>query len=347
VASILRPAENREFDLTPRDVGNFYHEALEAFARENGARLPGMRAEEAADAMDRVTAGLLEGLAQRAIGESAVMQKEGHRIATVARRAARTLVNHLSGSEFRPVALEVDFGLEDGRILLRDVPLRGRIDRVDAWQDGEVKYLRVIDYKTGGKAISLSEVYYGLQLQLVLYLAAAVARGGRPAGVFYFAIGDPLVDTPSRDPQEVGALREKELQLNGLMLDDERVISAMSPRPEAVLGASARRKNRIPAEDFQLLMDHAAGLADGALAQIRSGDTSIQPAEWSSGSACQQCDFQAVCQFAPNLPGAEPRRLPRLPDSAVIDQIRRDAGLTADGERDTVARESSETEGEP
>jgi ATP-dependent helicase/nuclease subunit B len=48
---------------------------------------------------------------------------------------------------------------------------------VDAWQDGEAKYLRVIDYKTRGKAVNLWAVYYGLQLQLVLYLAAAVASG--------------------------------------------------------------------------------------------------------------------------------------------------------------------------
>jgi ATP-dependent helicase/nuclease subunit B len=345
VSSILRPGENREFDLTPRDVGIFYHEALEAFARENGARLGDMPLDEAVDAMDRVTAGLLEGLADRAIGESAVLQREGQRIASVARRAARTLVGHLSGSRFQPVALEVDFGLGDGRILLKDVPLKGRIDRVDAWQDGEVRYLRVIDYKTRGKAVSLEEVYYGLQLQLILYLAAAVARGGKPAGVFYFAIDDPLVRTPSRDPEEVERLREKELRLDGLALSDEKVLSAMSPRPEAVLGVGGRRNNLVTPEDFQLLMDHAANLADDALARIREGDTSIQPALWSGGDACELCDYKSVCQIAPGLPGAEARRLPKLPDAAVIEQIRDDAGLTGDGERDTVARESDETEG--
>ena len=219
----------------------------------------------------------------------------------------------------------MDFGLDDGRVLLKDVPLKGRIDRVDAWQDGEVKYLRVIDYKTRGKAVSLEEVYYGLQLQLVLYLAAAVVRGGKPAGVFYFAIDDPLVRTPSRDPEEVEALREKELKLNGLALSDEKVLSAMTPRPDVVLGVSSRRNNLVTPEDFQLLMDHAADLAEGALTRIREGDTSIEPAQWSGGDACALCDYKSVCQIAPGLPGAEPRRLPKIPDAAVIDQIREDA----------------------
>ncbi len=348
VASILKPEENREFDLTPKDVGTFYHAALETFARENEARLAVMGEDEAIEAMDRATGALIEALSEKAIGDSAVARREGGRICKVARRAARTLVSHLSGSRFQPVALEVDFGLEDGRILLRDVPLKGRIDRVDAWQDDGDKYLRIIDYKTKGRAVSLPEVYYGLQLQLVLYLAAAVAKGGKPAGVFYFAIDDPLVVTPSRDPREVEALREKALKLDGLALSDERVLDAMSPRPEVVLGINpkGRKSSRlIGAEDFRLLMDHAGNLADDALKRIRAGETEIRPAQWSDGGACDLCDFQSVCQIGPGIPGGEPRRLAKIPPDGVIPRLREDAGLTEGAERGTFSGESDETEG--
>ena len=339
VASILQPQENKEFDLTPQMVGNFYHEALKAFAQENELRLSDMPEGEAVDAMDRVTAGLMEGLVNRALGDSAVMRREGERIASVARRAARTLVGHLTGSRFRPVALEVEFGAGDGRILLRDVPLKGRIDRVDAWQDADIKYLRVIDYKTKGRAVSLPEIYHGLQLQLILYLAAAVAKGGKPAGVFYFAIDDPLIPTPSRDPEEIEALREKALRLDGLVLEDERVIEAMSPRPEAVLGVNRKGRKSgslVAEEDFQLLMGRAASLAEDALSRIRAGDTEIRPAEWAGGSACDYCDYKALCQIAPGLPGSEPRKLPKIAPGEVIPRLRQDAGLTEGGKRDTV-----------
>ncbi len=333
VASVLKPEEEKEFDLTPRDVGNFYHAALEIFARENAAALPGMSAEEAVAAMDRATGPLMEGLARRAIGDSAVMRREGARIQSVARKAAGTLVGHLAGSAFSPVALEVEFGREDGRILLRDVPLKGRIDRVDAWQDGAVRYLRVIDYKTRGRAVDLAEIYWGLQLQLILYLAAAVARGGVPAGVFYFAVEQPLPVTPSRDPEQVRLMAEKAEKLDGLVLDDPRVIEAMTPRPQAVLGVNPGKGRRsgslVSGEDLALLMDRAAALADGALAGIRAGETAIRPASWQGGSACAFCDYKSVCQIAPGLPGAEGRPLPPIRPGEVIPQLRRDAGLDA------------------
>ena len=332
VASILRPQENREFDLSPREVGNFHHAALEAFARENEGRLMDMSEDEAVERMNRATESLMADLAERVIGDSAVARREGARVASVATRAARTLIRHLSGSRFQPVALEVDFGVKDGRILLRDVPLRGRIDRVDAWQDGETRYLRIIDYKTGGKAVSLPEVYYGLQLQLVLYLAASVAKGGKPAGVFYFSIDDPLVSTPSRDRAEIEALRDKALKLDGLMLDDDRVITAMSPSPESVLGVNpskGRKSSRqIEAEDFQLLMDRAAHLALGALSRIRDGETDIRPAVLANGSACDYCDYKPLCQIAPGIPGSDGVKLPKLAPDDVIPRLREDAGLT-------------------
>jgi len=326
VASILRPQENREFELSPREVGNFHHAALEAFVRENADHLMDMSEDEAVERMNRATERLMADLAERAIGDSAVARREGARIASVATRAARTLVRHLSGSRFQPVALEVDFGVKDGRILLRDVPLRGRIDRVDAWQDGETRYLRIIDYKTGGRSVSLPEVYYGLQLQLVLYLAASIARGGKPAGVFYFAIDDPIVFSPSLDPAEIEALREKELRLDGLTLGDERVVRAMSPRPEAVLGVSASENGlkggRLVQEaDFTLLMDHAIRLAEEALGSIRRGVTDIRPAQLGDVLACNTCDFKSVCQFAQGLPGAQPRRLKKLRSEDVLPRL--------------------------
>ncbi len=333
VASVLKPAENREFDLTARMVGNFYHDALERFAREQGAALARLGEAEAVARMDAVTGELLEALAERAIGDSCVARREGRRIAEVARRAARTLVNHLSGSEFAPVALEVEFGRDDARILLREGSLYGRIDRVDAWQDGEKRYLRIIDYKTGGRAVSLPEIYHGLQLQLILYLAAAVARGGKPAGVFYFAVDDPLVDSPSSDPQEIEALREKALRLDGLTLRDERVVLAMSPRPEAVLGIASSEKGLkggrlVEPGEFSLLMDHAAHVADEALGRIRAGATDIRPFELGGSRACEFCDFKAVCQFSEGLPGAKPRRLERIRADEVLARL---AGAAARG----------------
>ena len=94
------------------------------------------------------------------------------------RRAARTVTKHLTGSRFQPCALEVRFDEFAPAVVLHtdlgDVPLKGRVDRVDAWTDADETWLRVIDYKRGGKALNLDAVYHGLSLQLPVYLAAAM-----------------------------------------------------------------------------------------------------------------------------------------------------------------------------
>ena len=51
--------------------------------------------------------------------------------------------------------------------------LQGRIDRIDVCRkDGKV-YVRVVDYKSGSTRFDLTSIYYGLQLQLAVYLNAA------------------------------------------------------------------------------------------------------------------------------------------------------------------------------
>ena len=111
--------------------------------------------------------------------------------------------------DFTPVGFEVSFSASDNlkamRIGLDDgaqLRLKGRIDRMDLCEDEEKLYVKIIDYKSGGTRFDLSALYYGLQLQLVVYLDAAMELVGRsnpgkklePAGIFYYNIQDPLVE---------------------------------------------------------------------------------------------------------------------------------------------------------
>ena len=60
--------------------------------------------------------------------------------------------------------------------------------------------MKIIDYKTGNTSLDLVALYYGLQLQLAVYLDAAVeleqkkhpGKQVEPAGVFYYHIDDPM-----------------------------------------------------------------------------------------------------------------------------------------------------------
>ena len=93
--------------------------------------------------------------------------------------------------------------------------LRGRIDRVDMKEDREHVYVKVVDYKSGSREFSLAALYYGLQLQLVVYMNAAMEIAGKkhpekeivPAAMLYYRVQDPMIEMPEGEPsaEEVNA----------------------------------------------------------------------------------------------------------------------------------------------
>ena len=82
------------------------------------------------------------------------------------------LKQEFSQGAFEPCGFEVEIGsddipayetaLENGK-----VSVRGSVDRVDMMEKDGVKYLRIIDYKTGKKEFKLSELFDGLNIQMV------------------------------------------------------------------------------------------------------------------------------------------------------------------------------------
>ena len=90
---------------------------------------------------------------------------------------------HIADSNFEPAGYEVEFG-QDGRYpeITIELPsgesirLTGRIDRIDTMESEDGTYLRIIDYKSGSRALKLGDVYYGLQIQLITYLDAVLGQ---------------------------------------------------------------------------------------------------------------------------------------------------------------------------
>ena len=129
-------------------------------------------------------------------------------------RAVWLIVEHIKRSSFEPLAYEADFAGKDGLppIVMelpsgKQIKLTGRIDRIDIFRTGEETYIRIIDYKSGTKDFSLTNVYYGIQLQLITYLDActesmkakfAEADLVLPGGILYFKIDDPIIKNNKR-----------------------------------------------------------------------------------------------------------------------------------------------------
>ena len=328
----LRPEKLEPYALSKADEGTFYHAAMEDFLRNMGTG--GMNAEEAVERMDAVSERLLAPMMDGPLGDNPVMLAHSRRMRMIARRAARTATRQLSQSGFEPFALEVKFGEYAPAVVLHtssgNVPVQGRIDRIDCWNDQDETWLRVIDYKSGMSELNLSRLYFGLQLQLIIYLAAALGHGeNHPAGAFYFKVADPVVESPSRDPDVVEGERVKELRLSGLYINDQAVLKAMSPGVDKIVnltlksdGTPQSSTSMLDEDGFALLIRYAIEAAARMTDEIIAGKTGIDPKKMSGFCSCDKCDWKNICQQDPLL-GGMPRTLtPAVKQKEVLGLIR-------------------------
>lgn len=327
----LKPERVDPFELNAKDEGTFFHSAVNEFLLRSMDDLGELTAEAAGTRMDAVSDLLLDAMrASGPLGDSAVALAERRRLKSTARVCAAVLAEHMRGSRFHTAALEQSFGREDGKRALTlpgGCVLEGRIDRIDEWRDGETDYLRVIDFKRGGKSLKLSEAYYGLRLQLPVYLAAAQRRrDALSAGVYYFTLDEGIVDLQSADPGAVEAERRKRFRMEGLMPSDPELLKALSPAPAEVLklrttASGAPYKGIVTAEesDYRALTECALRRAEEHLSRIRSGECAAAPARMEQSNPCAWCDWHKICLFDDRLDGARARRLKSLqPDEAML-----------------------------
>ena len=205
----LNLREREEYTFQAIDLGNIFHSAIEHFAKKLEAEgytwttLPEVRREELIE--ESVEESIVD-YGNTILYSSARNEYIIKRLKRMMRRTVWALTKQLEKGDFMPGGYEISFGGASG-LSTSDIALdghgrmrlRGKIDRVDICEDEDNVYVKVIDYKTGAKAFDLGELYYGLQLQLVLYLNTALELESRknhgktviPAGIFYYQMKDP------------------------------------------------------------------------------------------------------------------------------------------------------------
>ena len=86
-----------------------------------------------------------------------------HRLSETVLRMLLHIRFEMQHSRFRPAAFETVVQKPLGEFVLK-----GKTDRIDVLEDENGTCIRIIDYKTGSKKMQLSELYYGVNLQLLL-----------------------------------------------------------------------------------------------------------------------------------------------------------------------------------
>lgn len=326
--------ERKVFQLSAPDTGTFLHNAIERFSKlidraskdindnEEPITWRNFSCEWCEGKVSDIIDEMLKNMRGSGISSSKRLTALTVRLKRVVTRAVMIIAEQIRRSSFYPVDYEAGFGenekyppitlkLDSGET----VRLYGRIDRVDMLETAEGKYLCIVDYKSGTKEFKLSNVYYGLQLQLITYLDAIWESGNKknerpllPGGMLYFKIDDPLVRSESMlTDEEIEKAIMKQLKMKGLLLSDVKLIKQMDNTIDGssiVIPATLNKgdvlgKNSSVAtkKQFELLRDYTKKLLKELSIEILHGSVPIKPVKDKKGSACKFCSYMPICQF--------------------------------------------------
>ena len=312
----MKAKERKAVTVDPAEFGTYVHAVLEKTARavreKGGFHEVGL--EE--------TLSIADEFSHEYISER-FREIESERLNYLFQRNSRELKmvveelwQELRQSAFVPYGFEVAFG-DGGDVNAISIPakqmqaqLRGFVDRVDLWSEGQQKYFRVVDYKTGKKDFDYCDIFNGLGLQMLLYLFALEDAGESylgdkftPAGVQYFPARAPLVSADGLlTDAEAAAAREKLWKRKGLILREETVLAAMEPGEKPKRLSYTRKKDGTLSGDladrgqFRLLKAYVFQLLGSMVDEIASGKLEANPyTRGSSHNACAFCPYSAIC----------------------------------------------------
>ena len=258
------------------------------------------------------------------------------------------LIEESEVCSFKPSDFELEIGKESGipqyELALPEgetISVVGKVDRVDTFVSGGNKYIRIIDYKTGTKTFRLSDVIYGLNLQMLLYLSIIEKNGGShfseedkyrlaPAGILY------MPATPESKP---GQYESKEIheavlkgqrtsfRMNGLLINDPEILAAMEKDGEGVFipakldkeGKPVRSDNYLATlETYGRIFRYVNKKLTSMAEALYEGDVRREPVKGSGTDACRYCDYKTVCGFEKGKPF---RKNVKLDHSAAVKAI--------------------------
>ncbi|MCM1214298.1 MAG: helicase-exonuclease AddAB subunit AddB [Lachnospiraceae bacterium] len=333
--------ERQEFSFENVDLGNVYHAVLEAFAAklaENGYTWfdfpEGFGARAVREALEAYAATY----GDTVLYSSARNEYAITRMGRILTRTVLTLQKQLKKGSFAPDAYELSFQyadhLDSVNIALSEqerMHLQGRIDRIDVAEDEEHVYVKVIDYKSGNKRFDLAALYYGLQLQLVVYMNTALELEGKkhpgkeavPAALLYYHIEDPSVDTPIElTSEELEEQLTKQLRMNGIVNASpdiiERLDKYMEERSDVIPverkkdGSLSSRSSVMSGGELKLVSDYVSRKIAEIGREILQGKISLNPYERGAEEACTYCAYRKVCGFENSMPGCSKRKLEDL-----------------------------------
>lgn len=344
--------EREEFGFEASDMGTVYHAVLENFAgklAESNLTWWDFTEDFAAKAVKESVEAYAATYGETVLYSSARNEYAITRMSRILTRTVLTLQKHLKQGSFQPDDYELSFrfaeDLDSIHVDLSEdekMHLQGRIDRIDVSEDAEHVYVKIIDYKSGNRKFDLAALYYGLQLQLVVYMNAAMEMESRkhpdkeivPAALLYYHIDDPTIETPVElTDEQINEQILAKLRMNGVVNSDPEVVerldrymqdkSVVIPVEKKKDGSFSARSGVLSREEMQLISSYVDAKIRSIGREILDGKIAANPYEKGNEEACTYCAYKKVCGFDGSIPGYEKRQLEDLDKQALMQRMQK------------------------
>ncbi len=312
----IKAKPRSEAQMDPAQTGTLVHYALERFLSENPKNeftefSSDIVREKISEIIDDYVVEMLGGYADKSAG----FVRTINLIKENSIKIAMQLIDEFSHSEFIPIDFELKINndgdvspylieLENGGM----VKIIGSVDRVDKYETEDNTFIRVIDYKTGGKEFNLSEVFSGLNMQMLIYLFAIWQNGGErygnvlPAGILYFQAKSPRISrsnlTRYSTESEAKAQMRKDIKMSGMVLNNLDVVNAMEKDclglfvPAKLTKNGSLSGNVISLKKLEYLRDSVNENIRNMASSLQNGMISALPVE----EGCRYCKYIDVCK---------------------------------------------------
>lgn len=325
----IRP--RTEFGFERRDMGDIFHAVLEEFANrldEMGISWKDYSEEISHKMVDDILENLVMTYGETVLLSSARTLAMSKRMGRILRRTVDGLQYQIKQGEFVPTYFERVFKdkLEytneaDGKPV--SVNIRGKIDRIDICEDAGKKYLRIVDYKSGNRDFDINALYYGLTLQLSVYMKEALKKikGAVPAGMLYYHISDPMIDSDAQiSDEEATSKVYSDLKMKGVVSDNpdsiakhDRSLSNQANVSSEVIPVGYKKDGLLKANSsvlsdaaFDIVLEYTEKELCKLSSRILQGEIDPIPYTMDANkSPCNYCDYKSICPIKSGADGYE------------------------------------------
>ncbi len=344
--------ERSEYTLEAPAIGDLFHAALKWVSDET-MRLGKSWAELSKDECWKIAKEAVDDITpyffNRILSSTSRYLYIKRKLTQIIQRTIYSLSIQAKSTVFKPVAIEAGFGpgelfssLEIPLMTGETMKLRGRIDRIDSSEIKGRNYLRVVDYKSSARELDLTEVYYGLSLQMMTYLDVALEHAidllgaeADPAGLLYMHVHNPMI-RPGTELTTAHLENEiaKSFKMRGYLLGDPDVVEGMDEDigsssmiiPAALKkdGDFTKRSKVLASEDLQMMRSYVRTRHQKAGNAMLAGDTRVLPYKLRDKMPCQFCPYQSVCQFDQMDPAQDYRKYDVLDGDTSLEKMRKE-----------------------